>query len=63
MTHSLLPHPPAPPANAQEIGSQLTLESMEDDGNNDDTAAPQPANKDVEPIPVTPVPLQLESLQ
>ena len=55
-THSLLPHPP-------EIGSQLTLESMEDDGNNDDTAAPQPANKDVEPIPVTPVPLQLESLQ
>ena len=62
-THSLLPHPPAPPANAQEIGSQLTLESMEDDGNNDDTAAPQPTNKDVEPIPVTPVPLQLESLQ
>ena len=62
-THSLLPHPPAPPANAQEIGSQLTLESMEDDDNNDDTAAPQPANKNVEPIPVTPVPLQLESLQ
>ena len=62
-THSLLPHPPAPPANAQEIGSQLTLESMEDDGNNDDTAAPQPANKDVESIPVTPVPFQLESLQ
>jgi len=62
-THSLLPHPPAPPAHAQAIGSQLTLESMEDDGNNDDTAAPQPANKNVEPIPVTPVPLQLESLQ
>ena len=62
-THSLLPHPPAPPANAQEIGSQLTLESMEDDDNNDDTAAPQPANKNVEPIPVTLVPLQLESLQ
>ena len=34
-----------------------------DDDNNDDTAAPQPANKNVEPIPVTPVPLQLESLQ
>ena len=55
--------PPPLSANAQEIGSQLTLESMEDDDNNDGTAAPQPANKDVEPIPVTPVPLQLESLQ
>jgi len=30
---------------------------------NGDTTAPTPANKDVEQIPVTPVPLQLESLQ
>lgn len=62
--HSLLPPPSAPPANAQTLGSQLTLESIETDNDNpDEASAPQPANKNVEPIPVSPVPLQLESLQ
>ena len=49
--------PPALPANAQMI-KQLKLESIEEDD-----SAPTPANKNVEQIPVTPVPLQLDSLQ
>ena len=58
--------PPTLPANTQQIAKQLVLESVEDgneDEENGDTTAPTPANKDVEQIPVTPVPLQLESLQ
>ena len=58
--------PPTLPANTQQIAKQLVLKSVEDgneDEENGDTPAPTPANKDVEQIPVTPVPLQLESLQ
>ena len=54
----LSPPPLSLPANAQMI-KQLKLESIEED---EDTA-PTPANKNVEQIPVTPIPLQLESLQ
>ena len=53
----LSPPPLSLPANAQMI-KQLKLESIEEDD-----SAPTPANKNVEQIPVTPVPLQLDSLQ
>ncbi|MDO4642302.1 MAG: septum formation initiator family protein [Cardiobacteriaceae bacterium] len=48
---------PTLPSNARSLNTELTLESVEED------KIPPPSHKTVEPIPVTPVPLQLESLQ